>query len=293
MKIPTQFDSGGNHDEECQSSFDGMSKEQLVQQCEDFQRQLEATQQELAKRNAQYQEYVNTLSHDLGAPLRAISGFSDFLREEYQDQLSETANRYISYIVDGVERMRSRVLGLATLSRVTTRQSRFELTNLNEVFDDVRASAHQAIEQTGAVVTADSLPTINGDRDQLTQLLENLIDNSLKFTGKNAPRIHVSAERKGSEWTISVSDNGMGVEPEQKESVFRVFHRLDEPESNPGAGIGLTVCRHIAERHRGRIWLESEKGSGSNVHFAIPTVAPSLQVGHGNPSAIPASLETV
>lgn len=247
-----------------------MSKHQLVKKCESLQRQLVASNEALRSQNVKFREYVYSVSHDFNAALRSIGGFSSFLKEEYHSQLSSSANQYIDFIVGGVEKMKSRIHGLAKLSRVTTMAAKFELTDLNEVFADVLASAEDSIRKTGAKVTADELPLINGDRAQLTQLLENLINNSLTFTGDITPKIHVSVKKNTTELTISVSDNGIGVNPNCTEKVFNLFHRLDSPKNHTGAGIGLAICRQIAQRHSGQIWLEPRKGGGSIARLSLP-----------------------
>jgi len=127
-----------------------------------------------------------------------------------------------------------------------------------------------AIEQSGAVVTRDSLPVVMGDDIQLVQLFQNLIGNSIKFCGDRVPRIHISADAQGNEWDFSIRDNGIGIAPEYFERIFSLFQRLHNRKEYPGTGIGLAICKKVVERHGGRIWLESEPGTGSTFYFTIP-----------------------
>jgi light-regulated signal transduction histidine kinase (bacteriophytochrome) len=126
------------------------------------------------------------------------------------------------------------------------------------------------LEQSGAVVTHDALPELMADPIQLGQLLQNLINNAIKFHREEKPRIHISAERKGKEWVFSVSDNGIGIPAEYHQKVFEMFQRLHDKKGYPGSGIGLATCKKIVERHGGRIWVESERGNGSTFYFTIP-----------------------
>jgi chemotaxis family two-component system sensor kinase Cph1 len=126
------------------------------------------------------------------------------------------------------------------------------------------------IEETGAVVTHDSLPTVTADDSLLGQLFQNLIGNAIKFRGNEPPFIHISASRNGSGWTFSIRDNGIGIAPEDAERIFVIFQRLHRREEYPGTGIGLAVCKKIVEYHGGRIWVESELGKGATFYFTLP-----------------------
>jgi len=137
------------------------------------------------------------------------------------------------------------------------------------VFDIAVVNLDAAIRDNGAEVTCDSLPAVMADEGQLVQLFQNLIDNSIKFHGEEPPRVHVSAKQNGKEWIFSVRDNGVGIDPQYFERVFIVFQRLHGSEYT-GTGIGLSIAKRIVERHGGRIWLESQSGKGSTVHFTIP-----------------------
>jgi light-regulated signal transduction histidine kinase (bacteriophytochrome) len=129
----------------------------------------------------------------------------------------------------------------------------------------------RAIEEAGAEVTHDPLPTVMADEAQLTQVFQNLIANAVKFRREDVqPRVHISAEREGDEWLFSVADNGIGIDLEQAERLFQIFQRLHTREEYEGTGIGLALCKRIVKRHGGRIWVDSEPGEGSTFYFTLP-----------------------
>ena len=163
--------------------------------------------------------------------------------------------------------MRTMIEGLLDYSRVETRGDSFEPVELDAVLDDVLADLQLQIEETDAVVTAEQLPRVEGDPEQLRQLLQNLVDNALTYAGDEPPTVDVSGERTGEMWELSVRDDGIGIDPENTEGVFEVFQRLHSREEYEGTGIGLALCERIVERHSGDIWMESELGEGEYVQL--------------------------
>ncbi len=214
-------------------------------------------------------QFANITSHDLQAPLRAVAGFVNFLREEYHDALDDTARDYIDRITAGVDRMQEQIKGLLSFSRVESRGAEFKLVNLNDVLDDALTLQAESIENAGGTLTRDALPTVSGDRAQLLQHFQHLLDNSVKFRSPQPLAINISARRSGDYWTIAVRDNGIGIAENEQERIFQVFRRLHTQEEYPGTGIGLAICTRIVNRHGGKLWVESELGKGSTFCFTI------------------------
>jgi len=209
-------------------------------------------------------------SHDLQEPLRMVSSFTQLLQQRYRDRLDDDAHEFIQFAVDGASRMQRLINDLLEFSRVSTKGKPLALVALNEVLDTVRANLVVLIEEAGAMVTNGQLPSVMGDPTQLSQLLQNLIGNAIKFRGAAAPRVHVAACEREGEWMFAVKDNGIGIEPEYFDRIFVIFQRLHAVTDYPGTGIGLAVCKRIVERHRGRMWVESESGQGTTFFFTIP-----------------------
>lgn len=224
----------------------------------------------LERSNEDLQRFAYVASHDLQEPLRMVKSYLQLLSRRYEGQLDDTADEFIAFAVDGAERMQRLIDGLLTYSRVQTKGRAFGLTDCEAALDDALKDLELAVEDSGAAITRDALPHVTADRAQLTQLLQNLIGNAIKFRGEVPPEIDVSARRDDGEWVFSVRDKGIGVPAERADEVFTMFRRLHGTAEYPGAGIGLAVCRRIVERHGGRIWLESPPGGGTTFCFTIP-----------------------
>jgi light-regulated signal transduction histidine kinase (bacteriophytochrome) len=207
-----------------------------------------------------------------------VNSYIQLLERRYKGQLDAEADKFIGFAVDGAERMRILINDLLQYSCVATHGKPFAPTDCATVLDHALANLEIAIEETGAEVTHDDLPTVMADDVQLTQLFQNLIANGIKFHKPDTPpQAHVGVKRRtaqgsggGSEWLFSVQDNGIGIDPKHFEHIFLVFQRLHSREEYPGTGIGLAVCKKIIERHGGRIWVESQPGEGSTFCFTIP-----------------------
>ena len=225
---------------------------------------------ELARSNAELEQFAYVASHDLKEPLRMVSSFAQLLEKRYKGRLGKDADEFIAYIVEGITRMQAIINDLLAYSRVGTQGKPFQPTDFESVFNQVMANLKVAIEQSGAVVTHNPLPTVTADTSQMIQLLQNLISNAIKFRGKELPRIHIRAEKMGDEWVFSVRDNGIGIAPEFFGRLFQIFQRGHTASEYAGTGIGLATCKKIVERHGGKIWAESVEGKGSTFYFTIP-----------------------
>ncbi|SHJ98657.1 His Kinase A (phospho-acceptor) domain-containing protein [Pseudonocardia thermophila] len=243
---------------------------QTVQQLNE---QLDAQAAELARSNSDLEQFAYVASHDLQEPLRKVSSFCELLAKRYAGQLDERADQYIGFAVDGARRMSALINDLLAFSRVgrTTDRTSWARVSAEELLAHAERNLADAIERTGAVVTHDPLPEVVGERSLLTTVLQNLVGNALKFHGEDPPRVHVGARRDGEVWEFSVSDNGIGVDPEFADKIFVIFQRLHSRDSYPGTGIGLAMCRKIVEFHGGRIWLDPDPGApGATFRFTLP-----------------------
>jgi PAS domain S-box-containing protein len=226
--------------------------------------------QELARSNADLEQFAYVASHDLQEPLRMVASYTQLLARRYRDKLDDDAHEFIGYAVDGVTRMQALIGDLLAYSRVGKGGGAVERADLEAVFQRTLDVLRTAIEESGAQVTAGPLPTVAADPVQMGQVLQNLVGNGLKFRGAEPPRVHVSAGRRGDEWLIAVRDNGIGIAPEYAQRIFVIFQRLHTRAEYAGTGIGLAICKKIVERHGGRIWVESAEGRGSTFYFTLP-----------------------
>lgn len=224
---------------------------------------------ELARSNAELQEFAYVASHDLQEPLRVISGFVQLLSDRYTGKLDATADEFIGYVVDGADRMKVLINDLLEYSRVGTQGRPLEPVESSSSLEQAIANLRVAITESGARITHDRLPRVNGDSNQLSQLFQNLIGNAIKFRSDSPPKIHVSSIQMGESWVMSVSDNGIGIDPQHGERIFGMFKRLHGRGEYPGTGIGLAICSKIVERHDGKIWVDSEPGNGASFSFTL------------------------
>ena len=227
------------------------------------------TAAELARSNAELEQFAYVASHDLQEPLRAVASCVQLLKKRYEGKLDTRAEEFITHAVEGTKRMQSLITDLLAYSRVGTHAHPFERVECEAVLEEALANLTMAIEESGAVVAHDPLPVVQADGAQLVQLFQNLIGNALKFRADRPPEVRVAARPEGDGWLFSVADNGIGIEPQYFERVFRVFQRLHTRTRYPGTGIGLAICKKIVERHGSSIQVESEPGHGSTFRFAL------------------------
>ena len=208
-------------------------------------------------------------SHDLQEPLRTTSSFVELLRKQYHGKLDENADRYIDYVIQASDRMKTLIKDLLDYSRIG-REKQFEPVDCNTAFDEVMADLAKVIKENKAIITAGKLPVVNAFPTELKLLFQNLISNSIKFQKPGiAPQIDISTTKENSHWHFKFRDNGIGIEKQYQQRIFIIFQRLHNRSVYEGSGIGLAHCKKIVELHGGTIWVESESGKGSTFHFTI------------------------
>ncbi|MCC5623477.1 GAF domain-containing protein [Nostoc sp. CHAB 5715] len=239
---------------------------------------------ELARSNAELEQFAYVASHDLQEPLRMVTSYLQLLERRYKSQLDANADQFINYAVDGARRMQTLINDLLNYSRVSTRGQPFIPVNCTVVLEQAIANLQIAIADSKGIVTHDPLPEVMADATQLIQVFQNLIGNAIKFCRYQQPRIHIGVAKPDGnsdgeslnvipsvdEWLFWVCDNGIGLESQYAERIFIIFQRLHGRDKYPGTGIGLAICKKIIERHGGRIWVESKLGQGSTFYFTIP-----------------------
>jgi signal transduction histidine kinase len=234
--------------------------------------QARIANRELERSNADLERFAYVASHDLSEPLRTIGGFGGLLERRYADRLDDEGRMMLGHITGGAARLQALIDGLLSYARVSTAPRRPEHVDLDELTNEVVAAIRPAINDRNAGVDVQPLPTVEGERGQLSQLLQNLILNAIKFTADDVtPQIGISSEPIGDgRWEIRVADNGVGIAPEQAQRIFEMFQRGTADQARRGTGIGLALCARIVERHGGQIHVEPRDGGGSVFAFDLP-----------------------
>ncbi len=225
----------------------------------------------LARSNADLQQFAYVASHDLQEPLRMVASYLQLIARRYQGRLDSDADEFIDFAVGGARRMQDLIADLLAYSRVGTQAKALQRVDTERAFGKAVENLKVAIDESGAVVTRSGLPAVWADPVQIVQLFQNLIGNAIKFRGQRRPEVRVEAETRDDATTFRIRDNGIGIEPQYADRIFVIFQRLHTREEYGGNGIGLAVCKKIVERHRGRIWMESNPGQGSTFSFTIAT----------------------
>ena len=226
--------------------------------------------EELARSNAELEQFAYVASHDLQEPLRTVANFAQLLLKRYRGKLDAKADDFIDFIVDGVTRMQGLINDLLAYSRVGNRGKESGPADSAALLRQALENLQAAVEESGAQITCERLPVVNCDGGQIMQVFQNLVGNSIKFRNGPPPRIHVGVERTAAEWVFSVRDNGIGIDPQYAGRIFEIFQRLHAQREYPGSGIGLAIARKIVERHGGRIWVESKLQQGATFFFTLP-----------------------
>jgi signal transduction histidine kinase len=227
---------------------------------------------DLARSNADLEQFAYVASHDLQEPLRKVTSFCQLLQRRYAGQLDERADQYIEFAVDGARRMQVLINDLLTFSRVGRNTDTFVAVDMHEIANRAAADLDDVLVAADGRVEVDAdLPTVEGDPTLLLMLLRNLVGNAIKFRGDRPPVVAIGATRKDDTvWTFTVADNGIGIEPEYADKVFVIFQRLHPREEYDGTGIGLALAKKIVEFHGGEIWIDTSRSDGTTIEFTIP-----------------------
>jgi len=223
---------------------------------------------ELARSNENLEHFAYVASHDLQEPLRMITSYLQLLEHRYKGRIDKDADEFIAFAVDGAKRMQSLIADLLNYSRAG-RDTELRPISVEETAKRATAALATRVSESGAIVYYDAAIEVMADRSGLYHLMLNLLSNALKFAGDEPPKIRVEAQREGAFWVISVTDNGIGINPGHQDRIFGMFERLHARDRYEGNGIGLATCKRIVEAHGGRIWVESEPGKGSSFRFTV------------------------
>lgn len=233
--------------------------------------ELQKRSEALAQSNAELEQFAMVASHDMQAPLRTISGFGELLAEQCGAQLGAEGSEYLAYIQSGTSKLQRLIHDLLDYAKVGRSDCSKQWFSLQALMTEVQTSLHDRMSRCQGELRFGHLPEICADRLQIGRVLQNLVDNALKFTPPGqAPRVVIEAESGEDGWQVRVRDNGIGIAPQYQQIIFGVFARLHGEDAYPGTGVGLPICMRIVERHGGRLWLESAPGQGSCFHFSLP-----------------------
>jgi signal transduction histidine kinase len=225
-----------------------------------------------AASSAEREQFASIVSHDLQEPLRGVARYAHLLRLHLEGTRDPSVQQYLARVIESSERMSAMVKALLGYARLGSRPIERQPVDTETVVKRALENLKVAIDESAAVIEYEALPTVQADGLLLLQLVQNLLGNAIKFRGDAPPRISIHCEQCGDEWRFAVRDEGIGIDPEHAAAVFEIFRRLN-PGTRPGTGVGLAIAQRIAERHGGRIWLESEPGVGSTFRFSIPVFA--------------------
>lgn len=224
----------------------------------------------IKKSNHELEQFAYVISHDLQEPLRMVHSFTQLLEKKYYDKIDETGKQYIYYASDGAARMQQLINDLLQVSRISKNDVDYELVSLSEVVNYAIDNLKIKIEENGAIITADSLPEVMANKNQICRVFQNIIENSLKYRSNINPIISITFKQiEIDKIRITIEDNGIGFDNKYKDKVFTIFQRLHSKDEYSGTGIGLSICKKIIERHGGEIWADSKEGFGTKIHFTI------------------------
>ena len=247
----------------------GLGLNTLGEELDSHINQLKERTDDLLRSNKQLEQFVYIASHDLQEPLRTLSNYVNLFRDDYKENLGESSSKYLEVISNSTERMRLLITDLLEYARVGE-EHRLTVINCNELLNEVEHDLEASIYESNTTINTDNLPVITANYSELKSLFQNLISNAIKFKKANEPPvIHITALENDEYWTFEIRDNGIGMENQYLDRIFSIFQRLHSKKQYAGTGIGLAHCKKIVELHRGRIWVNSEFGKGSNFYFTI------------------------
>ena len=249
--------------------YDLTERRRIEKELKDLNKQLTERAADLATSNADLERFAYVASHDLQEPLRMVSSFLELLEKKYKSQLDDTAAQYIHFAVDGAARMKTLIMDLLEYSRIGTNQDAFTNTDMDEVVSQVLNTLEEKMKEKKTQLSVGHMPVVRANRTQMLQMLQNLISNAFKYNRAAVPEIQIGCTEEREVWKFHVADNGIGIDERYFEKIFVIFQRLHNRSEYSGTGIGLSICRKIAEKHGGSIWLESIPGKGSTFYFTL------------------------
>lgn len=230
-----------------------------------------AQARELQRSNRELEQFASIASHDLQEPLRMVTSYLTLVERRVADRLDEKEKSFLHFAVDGAKRMQQMIVDILAYARVGAKMADAGPVELELLLAGALANLEAARAEKQAHITHDTLPALSVAGPRIAQLFQNLVGNALKFSAPGRdPEIHIGCRPENGEWHFCVRDNGIGIPAKDFERIFMLFQRLHSREEYPGTGIGLSLCQKIVESHGGRIWLESEPGQGTTVHFTLP-----------------------
>ena len=247
-----------------------LERHDLLQQIRDQRDLLDEKSRELQNSNEDLASMGYMLSHDLNEPLRVISSYLDLLRKKADSRLTEKEVEYLEIARDGANRMSTLIKELFEFSQID-RETSSGSVSLESILGEVKENLRVAILESGATIETGKMPHLDGCKTQFLILFQNLVGNAIRYKSAGIPpKIRIDSHRESDRFRISVSDNGIGIDPKFSQDIFELFRRLHAQDDYPGTGVGLATCKKIVERHGGRIWVESEKGKGSTFFLTLP-----------------------
>jgi light-regulated signal transduction histidine kinase (bacteriophytochrome) len=240
-------------------------------EAENLSLEVNELKKKVEKLNKELNHFIYVVSHDLQEPLRMISSYVQLIRKRNEGKIDQDTDEFIGFAVDGVNRIKSQLEDLLCYSRLNTNPLNFRVLDCNLIINQVLSKVSKSYDLSKVSIEYEPLPMMKADEQQLITLFYKLIDNSLKFNHSETPYVKISSSQNKNEYEFSVEDNGIGIDPNNSQQIFEIFHKLNSNEY-PGTGMGLAISKKIIENHNGNIWFTSEPGKGSIFYFTIQIV---------------------